>query len=268
MPRPSSTTPRPAGCSPRDDARRGNRRKHRDRARPCRRHPRLPAGLCHAREEPVESQRAHLVDPWHPDLDAGYQVEGIGGSERLGVLDLSVIDEAERVTDEESFAMTRRLVREEGVPRRWFVRDGGGSRSAGGGAGVRRASCRHPGRFLGSVSVPAVDEMRRVAGHHPPSGWFGSSARTAQTAASTSAGRAPLVMFASDTRPGQPPILGRGQPPVGRRRRMRHCTAHIGGSPDPEAVSPTPNGGTLSGPLPRPISRSDVFSRHWRPQVI
>jgi cysteine synthase len=42
-------------------------------------------------------------------------VEGIGGSEPPSVLDLSVIDEAERVTDEESFAMTGRLMREEGL---------------------------------------------------------------------------------------------------------------------------------------------------------
>jgi cysteine synthase len=65
--------------------------------------------------DPVGSRLAHLVEPHrHPDHDAGYKVEGIGGSEPPAVLDLSVIDSAERVSDEESFAMTMRLIREEG----------------------------------------------------------------------------------------------------------------------------------------------------------
>jgi cysteine synthase len=42
-------------------------------------------------------------------------VEGIGGSVAPAVLDLSVIDEAERVSDEESFATTARLWWEEGL---------------------------------------------------------------------------------------------------------------------------------------------------------
>ncbi len=65
--------------------------------------------------DPVGSRLAHLVDPRQPDLDAGYQVEGIGGSTPPQALDLSVIDVAERVSDEESFAMTGRLLREEGL---------------------------------------------------------------------------------------------------------------------------------------------------------
>ena len=65
--------------------------------------------------DPVGSRLAHVVDPAHPDHDTAYQVEGIGGSVVPATCDLGVIDEAERVTDEESFAIARRLIREEGL---------------------------------------------------------------------------------------------------------------------------------------------------------
>jgi cysteine synthase len=65
--------------------------------------------------DPVGSRLAHFVDARHPDHDAGYQVEGIGGSLVPAVLDLKAIDAAERVTDDESFAMTGRLMQEEGL---------------------------------------------------------------------------------------------------------------------------------------------------------
>jgi cysteine synthase len=65
--------------------------------------------------DPIGSRLAHLVDPAHPDHDAGYLVEGIGGSVMPSVCDPGVIDAAERVTDDESFAMARRLIREEGL---------------------------------------------------------------------------------------------------------------------------------------------------------
>jgi cystathionine beta-synthase len=66
--------------------------------------------------DPVGSRLAHLVEPSrHPDVDAAYQVEGIGGSRAPGVLDLGVVDSAELVSDDESFAMTRRLWKEEGL---------------------------------------------------------------------------------------------------------------------------------------------------------
>lgn len=65
--------------------------------------------------DPVGSRLAHLIDPRHPDHDAAYAVEGIGGSAAPANLDLSVIDSAERVTDAESFAAAGRLWREEGL---------------------------------------------------------------------------------------------------------------------------------------------------------
>jgi cysteine synthase len=65
--------------------------------------------------DPVGSRLAHFVDPSHPDHDAPFLVEGIGGSVVPAVLDLSVLDAAEVVSDEESFATARRLLREEGL---------------------------------------------------------------------------------------------------------------------------------------------------------
>ena len=52
--------------------------------------------------DPVGSRLAHMVDASQPDADAGYAVEGIGGSVAPAVLDLSVIDATERVTDDET----------------------------------------------------------------------------------------------------------------------------------------------------------------------
>jgi cysteine synthase len=63
----------------------------------------------------IGSRLGHLVAHMHPDHDAAYQVEGIGRRVMPSVCDPEVIDSAERVTDEESFATARRMIREEGL---------------------------------------------------------------------------------------------------------------------------------------------------------
>lgn len=65
--------------------------------------------------DPVGSGLAGWVRDGVLGPDAAYKVEGIGSSRVPGNFDRTVVDRAESVTDDESFAMARRLHREEGL---------------------------------------------------------------------------------------------------------------------------------------------------------
>jgi len=65
--------------------------------------------------DPVGSGLADWVETGQIGPDGSYLVEGIGGSEAPANLHRYVIDAAERVADADSFAMARRLAREEGL---------------------------------------------------------------------------------------------------------------------------------------------------------
>jgi cysteine synthase len=65
--------------------------------------------------DPVGSGLADWIETGVVGPDGSYAVEGIGSSDPPANLHRDVIDAAERVSDEESFATARRLVREEGL---------------------------------------------------------------------------------------------------------------------------------------------------------
>lgn len=92
--------------------------------------------------DPAGSGLAGWVSHRAMGPDAAYQVEGIGSSKVPDTFDASVVDFAETISDEESFAMTRRLVVEEGL----LV---GGSAGTAVAAAVRVAS-------RGDVTRPVV----------------------------------------------------------------------------------------------------------------
>jgi cysteine synthase len=79
---------------------------------------RLKAALPNVRiilADPLGSSLADWVETGRLGADGIYAVEGIGGSEVPENLHRRVLDGAERVSDEESFAMAKRLIREEGL---------------------------------------------------------------------------------------------------------------------------------------------------------
>jgi cysteine synthase len=65
--------------------------------------------------DPIGSGLAHWAMHGVVGPDAAYQIEGIGTSKPPSILDRSVIDAVESVSDAESFAMVRRLLCEEGL---------------------------------------------------------------------------------------------------------------------------------------------------------
>jgi cysteine synthase len=65
--------------------------------------------------DPIGSVLAGWVTSGEIGRDGSYGVEGIGASQPPAILDRAVIDSAESVSDAESYAMCRRLIREEGL---------------------------------------------------------------------------------------------------------------------------------------------------------
>lgn len=104
--------------------------------------------------DPVGSGLAHWVATGVVGPDGKYEVEGIGSSKPQENFDRAVIDEAETVSDAESFAMARRLWREEGL----YV---GGSAGTAVVAALRVAARLDPG--AGPVVALLPDSWDRYA---------------------------------------------------------------------------------------------------------
>ncbi len=101
--------------------------------------------------DPVGSGLAGWLETGVLGPSGDYALEGIGSSAVPGNLEREVLDNAERVSDEESFAMAERLVREEGL----FV---GGSAGANLVAALRVAERRE---LIGPVVTVMCDSWDR-----------------------------------------------------------------------------------------------------------
>jgi cysteine synthase len=115
--------------------------------------------------DPAGSSLAAWVRTGALGPDGSYAVEGIGGSDVPANLHRDVIDDAETVSDEESFAMVKRLVREEGL----LV---GGSAGTNVVAALRIAA---RGDIMGPVVTVLPDGWDRYRAKPWMQGWDGES---------------------------------------------------------------------------------------------
>jgi cysteine synthase len=106
--------------------------------------------------DPIGSGLADWIETGRIGADGSYLVEGIGASEPPEILDRSVIDGAERVSDAESFDMARRLARDEGL----FV---GGSAGTNVVAAIRVAMNGEADRPVVTVLPDGADRYRGTA---------------------------------------------------------------------------------------------------------
>ena len=101
--------------------------------------------------DPLGSQLGSYALTGQYGGDGPYQVEGIGASQAPDNLDFSLIDGVETVSDEESFEVTRQLIRKEGL---WV----GGSSGTAVAAALRRAALPETG---GPVVALVTDSWDR-----------------------------------------------------------------------------------------------------------
>jgi len=109
------------------------------------------AGLQVILADPLGSTLASFAKSGEYCGDGPYQVEGIGGSRGPENLDFQIIDAVETISDEESFEVSRQLIRKEGL---WV----GGSSGTAVAAALRRAALPETG---GPVVALVTDSWDR-----------------------------------------------------------------------------------------------------------
>ena len=110
--------------------------------------------------DPLGSGLADWVEHGVAGPDTGYRIEGIGAGAAPAVMERGVIDAAERIPDDESFAMVGRLLREEGL----LVGGSAGTAVAAAVRVARAGGLDGPGRRAAARQLGSLPLDRLAAG--------------------------------------------------------------------------------------------------------